>query len=201
MLALATLEYLGYKRSDLMYPVVSEIQFWYQRHSIRCYLEWLTRRHLAANTIQCWNRRIWLSRWFAQQAQLRQKRHRLRLLCCGALAYAMSVRGDCRPPPTPTEKSSDQKVLNHPFRSRGQPLLLWKMRRRHKRPRRCPGRRHRPRAPNSGGGAMCMPIVIWAAQTMAEYGLLGVRESNITSYISPNSAASTIQYAYRQCII
>ena len=30
MLALATLEYLGYKRSDLMYPIVSEIQFWYQ---------------------------------------------------------------------------------------------------------------------------------------------------------------------------
>jgi len=30
MLALATLEYLGYKRSDLMYPIVSEIQFWYR---------------------------------------------------------------------------------------------------------------------------------------------------------------------------
>jgi hypothetical protein len=29
MLALATLEYLGYKRSDLRYPVVSKIQFWY----------------------------------------------------------------------------------------------------------------------------------------------------------------------------
>ena len=30
MLALATLEYLGYKRSAIMYPVVSEIQFWYR---------------------------------------------------------------------------------------------------------------------------------------------------------------------------
>ena len=48
---------------------------------------------------------------------------------------------------------------------------------------------------------MCMPMVFWAAQTMAAYGLLGVREPNITSYISPNSAASTIQYAYRQRII
>ena len=91
MLALATLEYLGYKRSDLMYPVVSKIQFWYQRHSIRCYLERLTRRRLAATTIQCWKRRIWLSRWFVKQAQLRQKRHRLRLLCRGASAYAISV--------------------------------------------------------------------------------------------------------------
>ena len=48
---------------------------------------------------------------------------------------------------------------------------------------------------------MCMPMVFWAAQTRAAYGLLGVREPNITSYISPNSAASTIQYAYRQSII
>ncbi len=94
MLALATLEYLGLKRSALMYPVVSEIQFWYRRHYIRRYLERLTRRRGAATTIQCWKRRIWLSCWFAQQAQLRQKRLHLKLLCRGASAYAVSVWGD-----------------------------------------------------------------------------------------------------------
>ena len=186
-----------------MYPVVSEIQFWYQRHSIRCYLEWLTRRHLAANTIQCWNRRIWLSRWFAQQAQLRQKRHRLRLLCRGASAYARSVRDDRQPPPTPTEKSSDPKVLNHPFRSRGQPLPTAEDEVTTQTS--APSPRSKAPAPCSRfwRGPMCMPMVFWAAQTMAAYGLLGVRvrEPNITSYISTNSAASTIQYAYRQRII
>ena len=157
--------------------------------------------HRAATVLQCWKRRIWLRRWFNQQALLKQKRLRLQALCRGASTYASSVRGNRRPPPSPTDKSSDPKVLNHPFRTRGQPLPPRKMRRRHKRPRRRPGRRHRPRAPNSGGGPMCMPMVFWAAQTMAAYGLLGVREPNITSYISPNSAASTIQYAYRQRII
>jgi len=122
MLALATLEYLGYKRSDLMYPIVSEIQFWYRRHSIRRYLERLTQRRLAATTLQCWKWHIWLDRWFAQQYLQRQKRLCLQSLCRGATAYAMSVRGDRRPPPTPTEKPSDREVLNHPFRSRGQPL-------------------------------------------------------------------------------
>ena len=199
MLALATLEYLGYKRSDLMYPVVSEIQFWYRRHSIRRYLERLTRRRRAATTIQCWKRRIWLSRWFAQQAQLRQKRHRLRLLCRGASAYARSVRGDRHPPPTPTEKSSDPKVFNHPFRSRGQPLPPRKMRRRHKRPRRRPGRRHRPRAPNSGGGPLCMPLCFWATQTVVAASVLfvGAPGSKFIPYLPPHTAATIIQRAYR----
>ena len=199
MLALATLEYLGYKRSDLMYPVVSEIQFWYRRHSIRRYLERLTRRRRAATTIQCWKRRIWLSRWFAQQAQLRQKRHRLRLLCRGASAYARSVRGDRHPPPTPTEKSSDPKVFNHPFRSRGQPLPPRKMRRRHKRPRRRPGRRHRPRAPNSGGGPLCMPLCFWATQTVVAASVLfvGAPRSKFIPYLPPHTAATIIQRAYR----
>ena len=199
MLALATLEYLGLKRSALMYPVVSEIQFWYRRHSIRRYLERLTRRRRAATTIQCWKRRIWLSRWFAQQAQLRQKRHRLRLLCRGASAYARSVRGDRQPPPTPTEKSSDPKVLNHPFRSRGQPLPPRKMRRRHKRPRRRPGRRHRPRAPNSGGGPLCMPLCFWATQTVVAASVLfvGATRSKFIPYLPPHTAATIIQRAYR----
>ena len=199
MLALATLEYLGYKRSALMYPVVSEIQFWYRRHSIRRYLERLTRRRRAATTIQCWKRRIWLSRWFAQQAQLRQKRHRLRLLCRGASAYARSVRGDRQPPPTPTEKSSDPKVFNHPFRSRGQPLPPRKMRRRHKRPRRRPGRRHRPRAPNSGGGPLCMPLCFWATQTVVAASVLfvGATRSKFIPYLPPHTAATIIQRAYR----
>jgi hypothetical protein len=199
MLALATLEYLGYKKSAIMYPVVSEIQFWYRRHSIRRYLERLTRRRRAATTIQCWKRRIWLSRWFAQQAQLRQKRHRLRLLCRGASAYARSVRGDHQPPPTPTEKSSDPKVFNHPFRSRGQPLPPRKMRRRHKRPRRRPGRRHRPRAPNSGGGPLCMPLCFWATQTVVAASVLfvGATRSKFVPYLPPHTAATIIQRAYR----
>jgi hypothetical protein len=102
--------------------VARELQCWYQRHSIRWYLARQTRRRLAATTIQCWKRRIWLDRWFAQQALQRQKCLRLQLLCRGALAYAVSVRGDRQPPPTPTDKTSDPKVLRHPFRDRGLPL-------------------------------------------------------------------------------
>ena len=48
--------------------------------------------------------------WFAQQALQRQNCLRLQLLCRGASAYAMSVRGDCQPPPTPTNKTSDPKA-------------------------------------------------------------------------------------------
>jgi len=155
--------------------------------------------HRAATVLQCWKRRIWLRRWFDQQALLKQKRLCLQALCRGASTYASSVRGNRRPPPTPTKKSSDPKVLNQPFRSRGQPLPPRKMRRRHKRPRRRPGRRHRPRAPNtdSGGGPSCMPMVFWAAQTIAASTLLGVGATTLTIYISPTSAASKIQQAYR----
>ena len=109
--------------------------------------------HRAATVLQCWKRRIWLRRWFNQQALLKQKRLRLQALCCGASTYASSVRGNRRPPPSPTNKSSDPKVLNQ-------------------RPRRRPGRRHRPRAPNSGGGPSCMPLIFWATQTMAASNLL-----------------------------
>jgi hypothetical protein len=42
-----------------------------------------------------------------------------------------------------------------------------------------------------------MPLVFWAAQTMAASSLLGVREPQLTPYISPASAATTIQLVYR----
>ena len=157
--------------------------------------------HRAATVLQCWKRRIWLRRWFDQQALLKQKRLRLQALCRGASSYASSVRGNRRPTPAPTEKSSDPKVLRHPFRTRGQPLPPRKRGRRHKRPRRRPGRRHRPRAPDSGGGPSCMPLFFWAAQTMAASDLLGVGEPILTIYMSPTSAASKIQYAYRHHLI
>jgi hypothetical protein len=43
-----------------------------------------------------------------------------------------------------------------------------------------------------------MPLVFWAAQTMAAANLLGVGEygSTLTSYISLSSAATVIQNAY-----
>ena len=47
---------------------------------------------------------------------------------------------------------------------------------------------------------MCMPMVFWAAQTMAAYGLLGVREPKFMSYISPTSAATTVQLAYHSYV-
>ena len=46
-----------------------------------------------------------------------------------------------------------------------------------------------------------MPLCFWATQTMAASNLLGVGDTNITSYISPNSAASTIQYTYRRHLV
>jgi hypothetical protein len=51
--------------------------------------------HRATMTLQCWKRRIWLSRWFAQQAEQRQRCLRLCSLCHGASAYAVSVWGNC----------------------------------------------------------------------------------------------------------
>ena len=143
--------------------------------------------HQAATVLQCWKRHIWLRRWFNQQALLKQKRLRLQTLFRKASTYASLVRGNLCPPPAPTKKSSDPKVLNHPFRTRGHPL-----------PRR-PGRRHWPRAPDSGGGPSCMPLVFWAIQTLAASDLLGVREcgSTFTPYVSPTTAATTIQKAYQ----
>jgi hypothetical protein len=95
--------------------------------------------HRAATVLQCWKRCIWLCRWFNQQATLKQKRLRLQALCRGALAYASLVWGYRRPPPTPTKKTSDPKVLRHPFHTRGQPLPPRKRGGQHKQLRCCPG--------------------------------------------------------------
>ena len=46
-----------------------------------------------------------------------------------------------------------------------------------------------------------MPLIFWAAQTMAASTLLGVGETTLNLYISPTSAASKIQYAYRHYLI
>ncbi len=46
-----------------------------------------------------------------------------------------------------------------------------------------------------------MPLIFWAAQTMAASNLLGVGETTLTIYISPNPAASKIQYPYRHYLI
>ena len=116
--------------------------------------------HHAAMTLVCWVRRTWLRRRFTQQ-----RRMRLRAFCRGTSAYAVSVRGARQPPPTPTDISSDPKVLRHPFRDCGQPLPQRRRARRIKRPHRRPGWRHRPRAPDFGGGPPCMPLCFWAAQT------------------------------------
>ena len=111
----------------------------------------------------------------------------------------MSVRGDRRPPSTPTNKPSDPKVLRHPFRDRGLPLPWRRQARQNKRPCRRPGQRHWPRAPDSGGGPLCMPLIFWTTQTMAASDLLGVGTcgSTFTPYISPTTTATTIQMAYR----
>ncbi len=78
--------------------------------------------HRAATVLQCWKWRIWLRRWFDQLATFKQKRLRLQALCRGTSAYASLVWGCRCPPPTPTKKTSDPKVLRHPFCTRGQPL-------------------------------------------------------------------------------
>jgi hypothetical protein len=119
--------------------VARELQCWYRRHSIRRYLARQTRQRLATTTLQCWKWHIWLDRWFAQQDIQCQKCLHLQSLCCGALAYAMSVRGDRRPPPTPANKPSDPKVLHHPFWDRGLPLPQRRQARQNNRPRPHPG--------------------------------------------------------------
>jgi hypothetical protein len=104
--------------------------------------------HHAATTLVCWVRRTWLRRRFTQQ-----RRMRLQAFCRGASAYAVS------------DVSSDPKVLRHPFRDRGQQLPQWRRTRQLNRPCRRPGWRHRPRAPDFGGGPRCMPLCFWAALT------------------------------------
>ncbi len=68
-------------------------------------------------------------------------------------------------------------------------------------PRHRPCRRHRPRAPDSGGGLSCMPLIFWATQTMAASDLLGAGDGSMsTTYIRPTSAASRIRLAYRSYV-
>jgi hypothetical protein len=115
----------------------------------------------------------------------------------------MSVWGDRRPPPTPTDKPSDPKVLRHPFRDRGLQLPQRRQARQNDCPRRCPGQRNRPCAPNSGGGGpLCMPLCFWATQTVvAASGLVvGATRSKFTPYLPPHSAASRIQLAYQSYV-
>jgi hypothetical protein len=111
----------------------------------------------------------------------------------------MSVWGDRRPHPTPTNKPSDPKVLCHPFRDRGLPLPQRRQAQQNNRPCRDPGRRNWPRAPNFGGGPLCMPLCFWATQTVAAaLGLfVGALRSKFTPYLTPHSAASRIQLAYQ----
>jgi hypothetical protein len=157
--------------------------------------------HRAATTLQCWKRRIWLSRWFVQQAEQRQRRLRLCSLCRGTSAYAVLVRGNSQPPPTPTNKTSNPKGLRHPFWDCGLQLPRRRWVQRNNRPRCRPGQRHWPRAPDSGGGLSCMPLIFWATQTMAASDLLGAGDGSMsTTYISPTSAASRIQLAYRSYV-
>ncbi len=142
--------------------VALELQCWYQWHSICWYLARQTRQCLAATTLQCWKWHIWLSRWFAQQAEQHQRCLRLCSLCHGASAYTVSVWGNCRPSPTPTNKTSHPKLLCHLFGDRGLPLPR---RRQARQNNNCSGQRHWPRAPDSGGGLLCMPLCFWATQT------------------------------------
>ena len=112
VLVRATLTYLGHNAyaPESLNAVVSALQYWYQRHSNRQYLARQTQRRLAAITLQCWKRHIWLNCWFALQAQQHQKRLRLRML--------------------------NPKILRHPFRDRGLLVPRRKRAQRHNGPRR-----------------------------------------------------------------
>ncbi len=111
----------------------------------------------------------------------------------------MSVWGNCQPSLTPTNKTSNPKVLHHPFRDHGLPLPRKKRAGHNNCPRCHPGRRYWPHTPNSGGGPLCMPLCFWATQTaVAALGLfVGAEGSNLTHYLPPHSAASRIQLAYQ----
>jgi hypothetical protein len=100
----------------------------------------------------------------------------------------MLVWGDCRPPPTPTNKTSDLKVLRHPFRDHGLPLPRRRWAQRNNRLCCPPGRRQRPCAPDSGGGPLCMPLCFWATQTaVAALGLFwGTGGQNLHPTSLPN---------------
>ncbi len=110
----------------------------------------------------------------------------------------MLVWGNCQPPPTPTNKTSNPKVLCHPFQDCGLPLPRRRWVGRNNHPHCYPGQRHRPHAPDSGGGPLCMPLCFWATQTaVAALDLfVGARRSKFTPYLPPHSAATVIQHTY-----
>jgi hypothetical protein len=89
-------------------------------------------KHRAATTI------LWSGIISAAWATVQWQR-RVQELCRGASAYAVSVWGKHHPPPILTNKSSDPKVLRHPFRDRGQPLPQWRRAQRTNSPCRRPG--------------------------------------------------------------
>jgi hypothetical protein len=166
-----------------------------------------------------WKRRIWLGRWFAAQAQLRQKRLRIRMLCRGsASAHAVSVRGHSTSP-TPTDKPFDPKVARHPFRDCGspQPLPQWRKRNRHRcrrRRRLCrrrgSGQRVLILAPDAvGEGSLCLPAellvlglhrMLWQLSSTV---FMGKRVQNLPSRLPQQSnmlSASTRKFGRASCL-
>ncbi len=114
----------------------------------------------------------------------------------------MLVRGNRRPPPTPTNTSSDPKLLHHPFWVRGL-ALPWQKQTRHKTCcRQHTGWRIWPHAPEDGGGLLCIPLCFWAAQFAvgASELCIGTRRSQFSPYLPPNKAAAAIQCVYHSSI-
>jgi hypothetical protein len=71
----------------------------------------------------------------------------------------MSVWGDHQPPPTPTHKTSNPKVLHRPFQDCGLPLPRRRQDQQNNCPCRHPGQRHWPVLPILEGGRCVCPFV------------------------------------------
>jgi hypothetical protein len=58
------------------------------------------------------------------------------------------------------------------------------------------------RAPDSGGGALCMPLCFWATQTAVIAADLptGAGRPQFTPYLPPHKAATVIQHVYHSCL-
>ncbi len=141
----------------------------------------------------CWVRHIQLSCWFIQQ----RWRH-LQALSCSALACTVSAWGNCWPPPTPTDNTSNPKVLRHLFWIQGLPIPWRRQAWRYTCPHGPLGWKNHPRAPEDGGGLLCMPFCFWATQTaVAALDLCaGIGWSSFKLYLPPIMAATVIQNAY-----